>query len=130
MTISVASIARVYEAGLNRHCDRDGLNFWIERHDHATSFADMAKDFLDSEALPSRSGDETAKSAATVVTRMSETVRDRAPAKAGYDFWTHTLDAGVSREQVLLGFSESFENHARSADPNGLHQESPGVWDI
>jgi hypothetical protein len=130
MTISVASIARVYEAGLNRHCDRDGLNFWIERHDHATSFADMAKDFLDSEASPSRFGDETAKSDTALITRMDEIVRDHAPAKVGYDFWTHTWDAGMSREQVLLGFSESFENHPGSADPNGLHQDSPGVWDI
>jgi hypothetical protein len=130
MTISVASVARLGEAGLDRHFDRDDLNFWIDRHDHGRSFADMAKDFLDSETSPSRFGDGNAVSDAAFVTRMDETVLDRAPEKAAFEFWTHDLDAGISREQILLGFSESVENQARLADLNGFHQDTPSVWDI
>jgi hypothetical protein len=30
----------------------------------------------------------------------------------GDDYWTNQLDSGVTREQALIGFSESAENQA------------------
>jgi V8-like Glu-specific endopeptidase len=126
----VASTARLYEAGLDRHFDRDGLNYWINQHDHGMAFTDMAKGFLDSPEFTSRFGQENAMSDAAFVTQMYGNVLDRAPEQAGYDYWTHNLDAGMSREQVLVNFSESPENHARSTYLNNLHEVSPGVWDV
>ncbi len=55
----VSSIARLYEAGLDRHFERDGLNYWINQHDQGLSFTDMAKGFLDSPSSPPASAART-----------------------------------------------------------------------
>jgi hypothetical protein len=43
---------------------------------------------------------------------LYQNVLDRNPEQAGYDFWTTALDNGVSREEILIGFSESTENQS------------------
>jgi V8-like Glu-specific endopeptidase len=126
----VYKVARLYEAGLDRAFERDGLSYWVNQEEHGMSFTDMAGRFLDSPEFTSRFGDDDKMSNGTFVTQMYKNVLDRAPEKAGYDYWTSKMDAGMSREQVLLGFSESKENIDHSAYLNTMHQVSAGVWDI
>ena len=37
-------------------------------------------------------------------------VLNRVPDPAGYDYWSDKMDNGLTRELVLIGFSESQEN--------------------
>jgi serralysin len=39
-------------------------------------------------------------------------VLNRAPDTAGYDYWLDEMARGMTRELVLIGFSESAENRA------------------
>ena len=126
----VYKVARLYEAGLDRAFDRDGLDAWVGRHDQGMSFTDMAHQFLDSNEFTMRFGDEHQMSNGDFVNLMYNNVLGRAPEKAGYDAWVSRMDAGMSHEDVLLGFSESNENISHSSYLNTMHQVSPGVWDI
>jgi hypothetical protein len=47
---------------------------------------------------------------AEFVTLLYDNVLHRAPDAGGFNFWMTDLDHGTSRENVLIGFSESLEN--------------------
>jgi hypothetical protein len=47
-----------------------------------------------------------------LVTALYQNVLHRAPDAQGYQYWLDRLDAGTSRESMLLGFAESPENQA------------------
>ena len=126
----VYKTARLYEAGLDRHFDRNGLDYWVSQHDAGASFEDMAHQFLTSPEFTSHFGDSTAMSNGTFVTQMYHNVLDRAPEQSGYNYWVSKMDAGMSHEDVLLSFSESTENVNHSSYLNTMHQVSAGVWDI
>lgn len=126
----VFKVARLYESGLNRSFDRGGLNNWIDQRENGMSFTEMARQFLDSREFTIRFGDDDLMANGTFVTRMYLNVLNRAPEAAGQKHWIDTMNAGMSREQVLLEFSESTENINQSAYLSKLHQVSSGVWDI
>ncbi|TXM65504.1 DUF4214 domain-containing protein [Methylobacterium sp. WL69] len=126
----ILKVARLYEAGLDRTFDRGGLNYWIDQHKGGMSFTEMARQFLDSPEFTIRFGDDDVMANGTFVTRMYLNALDRAPEAAGYEYWTGTMNAGMSREQVLIHFSESPENLNQSAYLNKLREISSGTWDI
>ena len=49
------------------------------------------------------------------ITRLYENVLNRPGEQAGIDYWLKALDAGYSREDTLINFSEGFENTAAVA---------------
>ena len=46
------------------------------------------------------------------VNLLYNNVLNRSADKGGYDYWVGQMNGGMTREQVLIGFSESGENQA------------------
>ena len=54
---------------------------------------------------------------------MYENVLYRSPDQDGYDFWVNAMDAGLSREDVLIFFAECDENVT-----NNIPNMDYGIW--
>ncbi|MFS2139545.1 pre-peptidase C-terminal domain-containing protein [Duganella sp. Dugasp56] len=100
---------RLYQAAFNRK-PGEGLGFWMNALDVGAKLETVAQNFIDSPEFKTLYGD--APSNADFVTHLYSNVLHRAPLQAGYDFWLHGLDAGATRAQILVNFSESAENVA------------------
>lgn len=125
-----AQVARLYLAALDRLPDLPGF---IANRNFITAappagvpllgtLKGVATGMLDSaefNRIPA--GDD-----ADFVTRLYAQALDRAPEAAGLAFWTAALKAGMSRADVLLGFSESAEHFAISA-PFVLPSDAQGI---
>ena len=119
----VARVARLYEAALDRLPDQGGLNFWIGAVQDGQPLSGLAQGFIASAEFQSRFGGATAGDAA-FVDQLYQNVLGRAGEAGGRQFWVGSLGNGVSRADVLVGFSESAENKAGTA---ALVQA--GIWD-
>ena len=119
---SAAQAYRLYQAALDRAPDSGGLTAHAGALQHGLSLHDDALSFINSGEFGAKFGINTSDQA--FVTALYNNVLDRAPDAAGNANWlnaltTHTLD----RASVLVGFSESVENHAK-VDPAitaGIH---------
>jgi hypothetical protein len=100
---------RLYQAAFNR-APGTGLGFWMNALDGGVKLETVAQNFIDSAEFKTLYGD--AQNNADFVTHLYSNVLHRAPLQAGLDFWTHALDAGATRAQILVNFSESAENVA------------------
>ncbi|MFS2139544.1 DUF4214 domain-containing protein [Duganella sp. Dugasp56] len=100
---------RLYQAAFNR-APGTGLGFWMNALDGGVKLETVAQNFIDSAEFKTLYGD--AQSNVDFVTHLYSNVLHRAPLQAGLDFWTHALDAGATRAQILVNFSESAENVA------------------
>ncbi len=118
-----ARVARLYEAALDRLPDQGGLNFWIDAVQHGQPLSGLASGFIASAEFQSRFGGATSGNGA-FVDQLYQNVLGRAGEAGGRKFWVDSLDAGTSRADVLVGFSESAENKAGTA---ALVQA--GIWD-
>lgn len=110
---------RMYEAALDRDPDPDGLAGWINYLDNGGTALDMAAMFLGSVEFSTRYGalDNTA-----FVQSLYNNVLDRDGEPAGVQGWVNGLNHGLTRADILLGFSESQEN-IQNLDPlvtNGI----------
>ena len=102
---------RLYKAAFDRAPDLPGLGFWIEALDKGESLTTVAGAFVNSDEFKSMYGAQV--STGTFVTKLYNNVLDRDPEAAGFDHWTNSIDGGaITREQALVGFSESAENQA------------------
>lgn len=99
---------RIYQAAFDRTPDIAGLSFWIDAMDAGTALIDVASGFVASSEFQSVYGVNPTNS--DFVTRLYLNVLGRDGETAGIDYWEGQLDAGVSKAQVLVGFSESAEN--------------------
>ena len=119
---NAAQVYRLYQAALDRTPDASGLAAHVNALNHGLSLHDDAAGFVNSPEFALRFGGNTSDQ--TFVTALYKNVLDRAPDAAGYASWmnllaNHTLD----RASVLIGFSESPENHGK-VDPailSGIH---------
>lgn len=102
---------RLYQAAYDRAPDLGGVGFWIAKMDQGVSFAAVASAFLDQPEFISLYGANSSNT--TFVTKLYQHVLHRPLDQAGADFWVKGLDNGVSRGEVLRGFSESAENIAQ-----------------
>lgn len=105
---------RLYQAAFDRQPDLGGVSFWVERIDTGTSLLAAAANFIDSDEFRSLYG--SAPTDEQFIDLLYENVLNRAADSGGYAYWTGRMDAGLSREAVLLEFSESPENQANTAD--------------
>jgi hypothetical protein len=103
---------RLYKAALDRTPDPEGLGFWIKALDNGAGLQNVARGFVDSTEF--RNNFYGDGSNAAFVTALYNNVLDRAPEQAGFDFWVNGLNNGADRAGVLVGFSESPENHANT----------------
>lgn len=124
----VITIALLYEAGLGREADGDGLNYWIDQHEAGMSFGTMAGLFLDSQEFTSRFGDDDTMGNADFVDVMYVNILNRQGEKAGRDYWTAEMDKGMTREAVLIGFARSPENMQGS--DLSIQEVRAGYWDF
>lgn len=101
---------RIYEAAFNRKPDAGGLGFWIAQLDKGATLKSVAEGFLGSAEFKALYGSSPTN--AVFVDNLYKNILDRAGEKAGVDYWVGQLNSGVSRADILVGFSESTENKA------------------
>lgn len=103
---------RLYKAALDRTPDAQGLGYWINALDKGAGLQTVAQSFVDSAEFRAIFYGDGSNGA--FVKSLYNNVLDRTPDLEGFDFWTKALAAGASRADVLIGFSESPENHANT----------------
>jgi hypothetical protein len=101
---------RIYEAAFNRKPDTDGLGYWIAQLDKGATLKSVAEGFIGSSEFQKLYG--SSPSNTSFVDNLYKNILDRAGEKAGVDYWVGQLNSGVSRADILVGFSESAENKA------------------
>ena len=101
-------VYRLYQATLSRAPDMAGHAHWSEMLESGTkALLAVVSGFVNSREFLSTYGDTTDED---FVTLLYNNVLGRDPDQQGMDYWTQSLANGVlTREQVVLGFSESLE---------------------
>lgn len=102
---------RLYQAAFDRAPDQEGLGYWIDALDRGTSLQNAAAGFMTSPEFTRLYGSNNPDNA-SFVSHLYQNVLHRPPEQSGFDFWTTALNNGISKAQVLTGFSESTENKA------------------
>ena len=119
---SAAQAYRLYQAALDRAPDSGGLSAHTGALQHGLSLRDDALSFINSVEFGVKFGTNTSDQA--FVTALYNNVLDRAPDAAGNASWLNALTNHIlDRASVLVGFSESVENHTK-VDPAiaaGIH---------
>ena len=99
---------RLYQAAFDRKPDVSGLDYWYHQMNSGVTLEQVASGFINSAEFKALYGNNPTN--AEFVTLLYDNVLHRAPDTAGYNDWMNGLDHGITREQVLIGFSESLEN--------------------
>jgi Domain of unknown function (DUF4214) len=107
-----AEAYRLYAAALNRAPDAGGQAYWSQVLSNGASPAAVASGFIGSAEFTQKYG---MLDNAGLVTALYKNVLKRAPDAGGQSYWTGQLQAGASRAQVLVGFSDSPENRIATA---------------
>ena len=100
-------MARLYDTTLGRLPDAAGLAGWTTALNTGATLAGLAGDFVASAEFQATYG--TLGNAAFVNALYGNSLH-RAADAAGAAAWTTLLNAGASRAQVVVGFSESAEH--------------------
>jgi hypothetical protein len=101
-------IYRLYEGALDRAPESAGMGFWMAHEAAGMPISSIARQFIDSREFGERFGVNLDN--AHYVLQLYQNVLGRDPDAAGFAFHVGNLDSGwLTREQVLLGFSESPE---------------------
>jgi hypothetical protein len=109
---NAGQVYRLYQAAFDRKPDLGGLGTWIGLMDKGTSLAEVSSYFQRSDEYKTLYGTNVTND--KFVELLYQNVLDRSPDGGGYATWKGVLEAGTwTREQVLIGFSESAENQAR-----------------
>ncbi|MCV6587844.1 MAG: DUF4214 domain-containing protein [Marinobacterium sp.] len=120
-------IGRLYQAAFNRVPDEGGLNNWIDMWEKGWTTEKIASAFIASEEFSLRYGADT--SDADYVQALYVNALGREPDQAGYNAWLYNLqNGGVSRETMLLGFSDSAENVSRTEQTFAQLTEANDQW--
>jgi len=100
------SVFRLYQAAFARDPDIGGLQGWVGALKNGTTLKTIATAFAQSsEFQATYAGLDNTQ----FVTRLYQNVLGRAPDAGGLESWLRSLNAGASRAEVMLGFSESGE---------------------
>lgn len=107
-------VCRLYEAAFNHGADQVGMGFWLSAIDQGISLIAIANQFLASPEFATQYGNNVSNS--QFVAALYQNVLGRAADAAGAAFWEQALQAGYSRAQLLIDFSESLEGVALVAN--------------
>lgn len=108
---------RLYQAAFGRAPDTAGLAQQTRGLLAGVSLATVANSFVNSAEFAQRYGANVSTGA--FVDALYQNVLHRAGDAGGVQLWTNTLASGVSRGDVLVGFSDSAENrNALNVNPN------------
>jgi hypothetical protein len=106
-------VARLYEAAMQRGADPGGFAYWTTALVNGDTLGHVATQFISSPEFATHYGRDTTND--TFVTTLYANVLGRTPDHAGNAGWVEALTKGVSRADVLLGFSDSHESILRTA---------------
>lgn len=120
---------RVYQASFARTPDEGGVLFWIGVLDQfdeqgQTDYQKqqfLARQFIQSDEFRDLYGENPTNE--QYIDAMYLNVLFRLPDQGGYDFWVGGMEQGLSREDILIAFTQSDENISNTA-PN----LDDGVW--
>ena len=104
--------ARMYQAALNRAPDDQGLSFWSNKLQAGAAPETVAQGFTDSNEFKQLYG---TLNATEFVKQLYANVLNRAADATGLEFWVDQLNTGATKQHVLIGFSDSTENHVKTA---------------
>lgn len=110
---AIGQVFRLYQAAFDRKPDLDGLGYWIHSVDIGTTLKQVATAFTGSTEFKGLYG--VAPSNETFLTALYHNVLHRPYDQDGYNYWLQALQAGYSREHLLLEFADSKENVANVA---------------
>lgn len=99
---------RLYQAAFDRTPDLQGLNFWVNKINEGMGLNQVASHFIDSEEFEDLYGSNPTNE--EFVDLLYDNVLHRDPDAGGYNYWVNQMESGLSREEVLVAFSESIEN--------------------
>ncbi|MBL6076361.1 DUF4214 domain-containing protein [Belnapia sp. T18] len=105
-------IYRLYGAALDRTPDNIGLPFWFNLRQGGESLESIALKFIESNEFQSLYGNTDNTQFATL---LYQNALNREPDTIGLQTQVSALDSGLSREQLLVNFSESLENRINTA---------------
>lgn len=126
---AAGQVWRLYGAAFGRDAEATGLSNWVAAIDAgAATLNDAARGFIGSAEFAGRYG---LPDNASFVTSLYANVLGRAPDAPGLETWTALLTSGVSRAEVLLGFSESVEYRAATiGSTSRLWTVDPEAMDV
>ena len=103
-------IFRLYNAAFARFPDSDGLSYWIENYISGQNDSrTVASSFLASDEFKESYGEDISNE--LYIDNLYKNVLGRESDSDGLNYWLGQLDSGLeTREEILLGFSESAEN--------------------
>ncbi|WP_194725882.1 DUF4214 domain-containing protein [Noviherbaspirillum malthae] len=102
---------RLYQAAFDRKPDLPGIGYWMDKLEKGVQLLDVAYGFINSPEFQSKYGPNLSNK--DFVTLLYKNVLHREPDASGAVYWEKALQDGVSRAQILLGFSESVENRSQ-----------------
>jgi hypothetical protein len=117
----VAQVTRLYQAALGRAPDSVGRENWTTQVFAGAPLSRLAEGFLDSAEFQVRFGQPD--DAGFIVTAYRQALGREADAP-GLAFWQNNLASGMTRAELLTGFSESVENRKLTAP-----LVAEGLWD-
>ena len=101
---------RLYEAALGRPAEKAGLGYWMWRMEGGTSLVTVAQEFTQQKEFAEIYG--SAPTDAQFLRQLYLNILDREPDAAGYEYWVGRIEDS-SRAQIMVEFSEGFENQAQ-----------------
>ncbi|MEM9566050.1 MAG: DUF4214 domain-containing protein [Actinomycetota bacterium] len=109
----VAEIRRLYLGYFLRAADPDGLAYWTQARADGISLIEVSAEFARSAEFVARYG---LADDATFVDLVYQNVLGRPADAEGRAYWIGQLGAGMTRGELMVGFTESPENVAATAD--------------
>ena len=118
-----AEVARLYLAYFLRHPEESGHEYWATARDNGLTLKQISAEFVASGEFRDRYG---ALSNQQFVGLVYNNVLGRPADAGGLAHWTNVLNSGVSRGEVMIGFSESAEFKTRTtADIATIEKNGP-----
>jgi len=121
-----ASLTRLYLGALNRLPDGTGMNSWMGALQTGTSLASVAASFVASSEFASRYG---SLDSGAFIDQIYQNIMGRVADSAGKAYWLQKLEAGASKGDLLLGFTESAEYTVATSAKVAMTQNYLGLLD-
>ncbi len=105
-TAEAAQIWRLYQAFFLRSADQSGFDYWYIRYWNGTALTAVSDAFAGSQEFVNRYG---TLSDEQFIAQVYRNVLNREPDGAGRAFWLAQLAGGMTRGEMMIGFSDSPE---------------------
>ncbi len=118
-----AEVARLYLAYFLRKPDEEGLEYWVGVRQSGRSLAQISAEFVGSNEFRMRYGSLSNRQ---FVELIYGNVLGRSADAGGLEYWKGALERGISRGDVMVGFSESSEFKTKTGDDlTSIEQNGP-----